>query len=191
MALQKATFAAGCFWGTEKFFQKEFGKGITEAILTWEDARSRLRGRPPIAAADARCRRQSIMVGYTGGHTQNPTYREVCSGTTGHAEALLFEYKPDLVKYEDLVHFFFKFHDPTTPNRQGNDVGTQYRSAIFYHTPEQKVIAERVIPEAQKNWKRKIMTEISPATVFWPAEEYHQQYLEKNPGGYCNHYSRY
>lgn len=102
------------------------------------------------------------MVGYTGGHTENPTYREVCSGTTGHAEALLLEYKPDLVPYEDLVRFFFRFHDPTTPNRQGNDIGTQYRSAIFYHSEEQKAVAEKVIPEAQTKWKRKIMTEVVP-----------------------------
>ncbi|KXS14129.1 oxide reductase [Gonapodya prolifera JEL478] len=159
--LAKATFGAGCFWGTEKFFKKEFGDGIVNAV-----------------------------VGYTGGHSQNPTYKQVCTGTTGHAEALEIEYRPEKVKYEDLVRFFFKFHDPTTLNRQGNDVGTQYRSAIFYYNPEQLEIAKAVTAEMQPLWKRPITTSFEPAGVFWLAEDYHQKYLEKNPAGYCNHYVR-
>jgi len=132
----------------------------------------------------------SAVVGYTGGSTANPTYKQVCSGTTGHAEALELEYQTEKVKFEDLVRFFFKFHDPTTLNRQGNDIGTQYRSAIFYHSPDQLEVAKRVTAEMQPLWKRPITTSFEPAGVFWVGEDYHQQYLEKNPGGYCNHWVR-
>ena len=124
----------------------------------------------------------SSKVGYTGGTAVNPTYREVCTGTTGHAEALQIEYDPSKVKYEDLVEYHFRMHDPTTMNRQGNDTGTQYRSAIFFHTPEQERIAKEVrdLLQATKI-KGKIVTEIVPAKVFYPAEDYHQLYLEANP----------
>ncbi|KAJ3318378.1 Peptide-methionine (S)-S-oxide reductase, partial [Gonapodya sp. JEL0774] len=114
----------------------------------------------------------------------------VCTGSTGHAEALEIEYKEDKVKYEELVRFFFKFHDPTTLNRQGNDVGTQYRSAIFYHTPAQLEIAKTITKEMEPLWKRPITTSFEPAGIFYKAEDYHQKYLENNPAGYCNHWVR-
>ncbi len=127
--------------------------------------------------------------GYIGGHTENPTYREVCSHKTGHAEAVEVVYDPSKVSYADLCTYFWRLHDPTTVNRQGPDVGDQYRSAIFYLTPEQKETAEMVKPEAQKKWKRPIVTEITAATTFYPAEDYHQDYFRKHGGHGC-HYLR-
>ena len=136
---------------------------------------------------------RTTAVGYMGGALSNPSYKDVCTGTTGHAEVLQIEFD-DQTKYEDLCRFFFRVHDPTTENRQGNDRGTQYRSVIFYHSADQKEIAERVKSEVESNDKamskyaqRKIVTEIKPATEFFKAEDYHQKYLDKNPGGYCNH----
>ncbi|KAF9971113.1 Peptide-methionine (S)-S-oxide reductase [Actinomortierella ambigua] len=155
---ETATFAAGCFWGVEKAFQRFYKD---------QDIKTR--------------------VGYTGGNSDSPDYKTVCSGSTNHAEALEIVYTPnDKINYAGLVEFFYRMHDPTTVNRQGPDVGTQYRSAIFYHTPEQKEIAERVTAEVQeKHYKgQKIVTEIKPATAWFDAEEYHQKYLEKNPSGY-------
>jgi peptide-methionine (S)-S-oxide reductase len=148
--MEKAVFAAGCFWGVESIFQELDGVVDT-------------------------------TVGYTGGKTENPTYKQVCYTDTGHAEAIEIIYNPDKVSYEQLLDIFWRMHDPTTLNRQGPDVGTQYRSAVFYYTPEQKTAAEKVKLEAQKKWKRPIVTEIVEGGVFYPAEDYHQDYF-KNRG---------
>jgi peptide-methionine (S)-S-oxide reductase len=119
-------------------------------------------------------------VGYSGGALENPTYKDVCSGTTGHAEVVEVEYDPSKVSYEELLEVFWENHDPTTLNRQGPDVGTQYRSAIFFHTPEQKAAARASKERAQDRFKKPIVTEITPAAEFYRAEEYHQRYFEKN-----------
>ncbi len=121
-------------------------------------------------------------VGYTGGHTDNPTYKKVCTNTTGHVEAVEVVFDPSIVSYEELLEIFWKMHDPTTPDRQGFNVGSQYRSAVFTTTPEQQEIALRKKEELQKSgkFKRPIVTEIIPASEFWPAEEYHQQYYKKH-----------
>lgn len=124
--------------------------------------------------------------GYTGGHTKNPTYEEVCSHTTGHAEAVLLEFDPDQVSYRTLVKHFFRMHDPTQLNRQGPDVGDNYRSAIFYFDDNQKFAAEEVIRSAQPNFKKPIVTQIAPADTFYPAEEYHQKYTQKTGLGMCH-----
>ncbi|KIW09093.1 peptide-methionine (S)-S-oxide reductase [Verruconis gallopava] len=155
---QLATVAAGCFWGVEHMYRKAFkDKGLIDA-----------------------------RVGYIGGDTENPSYRAVCSGRTGHAEALQVVYDPTKVTYRDLIEFFYKMHDPTTANRQGPDVGTQYRSAIFYHSPEQEEEAKTITKQVQEQWWKngKVTTEILPAKQWWDAETYHQLYLDKNPGGY-------
>ncbi|EEP76914.1 peptide methionine sulfoxide reductase msrA 1 [Uncinocarpus reesii 1704] len=155
---QKATFAAGCFWGVESLFRKRFGNG--KGLL-------------------------ETRVGYCGGDTQAPTYRGVCTGATGHAEALQMTFDPSIISYRQLLEFFYSMHDPTTQNRQGGDIGTQYRSAIFTHSDEQRRIAEAVTELVnQKWWANKVATEITPAGQWWDAEEYHQLYLNKNPGGY-------
>ena len=119
-------------------------------------------------------------VGYSGGALENPTYKDVCSGTTGHAEVVEVEYDPSKVSYEELLEVFWENHDPTTLNRQGPDVGTQYRSAIFFHTPEQEAAARASKEQAQDRFKTPIVTEITPAAEFYRAEEYHQRYFEKN-----------
>jgi methionine-S-sulfoxide reductase len=129
-------------------------------------------------------------VGYTGGTTVNPTYEEICTGRTGHAEAIEVVYDPAQGDYATILDLFFRLHDPTTLNRQHNDVGTQYRSAIFYTSEAQKEIAERVKTEQAGNFKKPIVTEISAASVFYSAEAYHQDYLVKNPGGYNCHVLR-
>jgi peptide-methionine (S)-S-oxide reductase len=126
-----------------------------------------------------------VRVGYTGGSAESPSYEQVCTGTTGHAEAVEVEFDPDEVSYGDLVERFWDFHDPTQMNRQGWDVGTQYRSAIFTHSPEQAEVAAEAKARAQLRFPRPIATEIVPATTFWPAEEYHQQYLVKNGRATC------
>ena len=156
-----AVLAGGCFWGME-----EIVRGIPGVVET--------------------------IAGYTGGTTPNATYEDVHTGRTGHAESVRIVFDPDKLSYEDLLGWFFRMHDPTTPNRQGNDVGTQYRSAIFYENDEQKRIAEKVKArvDASGKWKRPITTEIVAATEFWPAEDYHQNYLQKHPGGYTCHYLR-
>jgi len=128
-------------------------------------------------------------VGYTGGHTENPTYSDVCSHTTGHAEAVEVVYDPAKVSYAELCAYFWRLHDPTTVNRQGPDVGDQYRSAIFYLTDKQKETAGKAKVEAQKKWKKPIVTEIVKAGTFYPAEAYHQDYFKKNGGHGC-HYLR-
>jgi len=126
--------------------------------------------------------------GYAGGHLPNPTYHQVCSGNTGHAEVVEVTFDSAVISFKDLLQVFFTIHDPTTLNRQGADVGTQYRSAIFYHTAEQKAVAERVIAEmeAAQIWDNPIVTEIAPFTEFYPAEEYHRDYYLRNPDQpYC------
>ncbi len=124
-----------------------------------------------------------VVSGYAGGTVDRPSYQQVCSGTTGHAEVVQITFDPKVISFRDLLDVFFTIHDPTTLNRQGNDVGTQYRSAIFYHTPEQKAIAEETIRdlEAKKLWRDPIVTEIVPFTTFYPAEDYHQEYYANNP----------
>jgi peptide-methionine (S)-S-oxide reductase len=153
--MEKATFAAGCFWGVETRFRQ-----IPGVIET--------------------------RVGYTGGHTSKPTYEQVCSDKTGHAEAIEILFDPKQVTYAQLLDLFWHLHDPTQVNRQGPDVGSQYRSAIFTHTPEQEHIAKRSKEalEKSKRFKKPIATQILPATTFYPAEEYHQRYHEKH-GGSC------
>jgi peptide-methionine (S)-S-oxide reductase len=130
----------------------------------------------------------AVRSGYTGGHVPTPTYEHVCSGGTGHAEAVQIEFDPQVIRYRDLLDVFFTIHDPTTPDRQGADVGTQYRSAIFYHTPEQKATAESVMAAlaARGVWDDPIVTQLAPLTEFYPAEAYHRDYYRRNPGaGYC------
>ena len=131
---------------------------------------------------------EQVQSGYAGGHVANPSYEDVCTGTTGHAEVVQITFDPSVVSFDDLLHVFFTIHDPTTLNRQGGDVGTQYRSAIFYHSPEQKGTAERVIAELQAEnvWDDPIVTEVKPLAAFYPAEEYHRDYYRRNPNqGYC------
>ena len=148
--MEKATFGAGCFWGVEAAF-----RSVPGVIST--------------------------MVGYTGGKTENPTYQEVCADTTGHAEAVQVTYDPRQVSYEQLLDVFWKIHDPTTPNRQGPDVGSQYRSVIFYHSAAQQAAARAAIEKLNQSGglHRPVATEISSATTFYKAEDYHQRYLEK------------
>ncbi|MGH9358351.1 MAG: peptide-methionine (S)-S-oxide reductase MsrA [Terriglobia bacterium] len=155
--MEKATFAAGCFWGVESAFRE-----VPEVIST--------------------------RVGYTGGTLENPTYKDVCTDSTGHAEAVEVTYDPARLSYDDLLNVFWKSHDPTTLNRQGPDVGAQYRSAIFYHSPEQEAAAHASKDRLEKSGacRRPIVTEIVPASQFWQAEEYHQQYLEKRGMAHCH-----
>jgi len=126
---------------------------------------------------------EGVESGYAGGRSVNPTYREVCNGDTGHAEVVQVHFEPTVVSYRDLLNVFFAIHDPTTLNRQGNDIGTQYRSAIFYHNDDQKMIAETLIEElnAQKIWDKPIVTEVAPLDKFFMAEDYHQEYFANNP----------
>ena len=131
---------------------------------------------------------ESVESGYAGGKTPNPTYYQVCEGTTGHAEVVQIKFDPQVVTYKDLLDVFFTVHDPTTLNRQGNDVGTQYRSAIYYHSPEQKATAEQKIKDlnAEHLWNNPIVTEVTPISTFYVAEGYHQEYFENNPNQpYC------
>jgi peptide-methionine (S)-S-oxide reductase len=152
-----ATFGAGCFWGVEAGFRKI--PGVIDAL-----------------------------VGYSGGKTQNPTYRDVCSDETGHAEVVQVTFDPEKVSYQHLLDAFFKMHDPTQVNRQGPDFGTQYRTAIFYHSPEQEATARKTKDALQASGKFRtpIATEITPASTFWRAEEYHQRYLEKRGAASCH-----
>lgn len=147
----KATFGAGCFWCTEAVFQRL--KGVL-----------------------------SVKSGYSGGQTDNPTYREVCNGDTGHAEVTQLEYDPSIITYEELLEVFWKTHDPTTLNRQGNDVGTHYRSVVFYHDDSQKELAAsfKMKLEEEKVWSDPIVTEISPLTKFYEAENYHDDYYNQH-----------
>jgi peptide-methionine (S)-S-oxide reductase len=154
---EQATFAAGCFWGVEADFRQVPGVLATQ-------------------------------VGYTGGVTDNPTYKDVCSGRTHHAEAVEVTYDPARVSYADLLKVFWDNHNPTTPNRQGPDIGEQYRSAIFFHSPEQQAAAVASKEELERSgkWSRPIVTQIVPAELFYRAEDYHQQYLEKRGLSHCN-----
>ena len=130
-----------------------------------------------------------VQSGYAGGHVANPSYEDVCTGTTGHAEVVQITFDPTVVSFNDLLHVFFTIHDPTTLNRQGGDVGTQYRSAVFYHTPEQKAVTDNVIKElaAEHVWDDPIVTEVKPLEAFYPAEQYHRDYYRRNPNqGYCS-----
>jgi peptide-methionine (S)-S-oxide reductase len=155
--MAKATFGAGCFWGVEEEFRKV--PGVLETA-----------------------------VGYAGGKKDNPTYEDVCSDETGHAEVVEVEYDPARVSYDQLLDIFWNNHNPTTLNRQGPDVGSQYRSAIFFHAPEQQEAAKASKERLEKSGRfgRPIVTEITPASRFWRAEEYHQRYFEKRGGGSCH-----
>lgn len=131
---------------------------------------------------------EDVASGYSGGHVRSPSYREVCTGATGHAEVVQVTFDPAAISFQEILEVFFTVHDPTTLNRQGADVGTQYRSAIFFHSSEQKATAEQVIREldAAQLWPARIVTEVTPFDAFYPAEEYHQEYFARNPGqGYC------
>jgi methionine-S-sulfoxide reductase len=134
----------------------------------------------------------STRVGYTGGSVEQPTYQQVCTGTTLHAEAIEVVFDPSQLSFEKLLDYFFRMHDPTTLNRQHNDVGTQYRSSIFYHSEAQRAAAEKIKAQvdASGKWKKPVVTEIVAASEFWPAEKYHQKYLIANPGGYNCHVLR-
>ncbi|HMV50836.1 MAG TPA: peptide-methionine (S)-S-oxide reductase MsrA [Blastocatellia bacterium] len=152
-----ATLGGGCFWCVETVFNEL--RGVENAIS-----------------------------GYTGGHTLNPTYKEICYEDTGHAEVVQVTFDPQVISFREILEVFFTVHDPTTLNRQGADVGTQYRSAIFYHSPEQRAVAEQVIAEldAAGVWQNPIVTEVTEATTFYPAEDYHQEYFANNPNQpYC------
>ena len=155
---ETATFGMGCFWCSEAIFERL--KGV-----------------------------ESVESGYSGGSVDNPTYEQVCTGRTGHAEVIQIKYDPKTISFDELLEVFWKTHDPTTLNRQGADVGTQYRSVIFYHNDEQKKLAEQYKTELDKSgaWGDPIVTEISPLTNYFPAEDYHQEYFENNPEQqYCN-----
>jgi peptide methionine sulfoxide reductase msrA/msrB len=156
-----ATFSGGCFWGVQELIRQL--PGVLESI-----------------------------VGYTGGNTDKPGYEQVHTGRTGHAEAVQIVFDPKLISYEEILRHFFRLHDPTTPNRQGNDIGTQYRSAVFCQNDDQRKVAERVRGEVDQSgkWPAKVVTQIVPAATFYPAEGYHQDYLQKNPDGYTCHYLR-
>src|SRR5687767_4205350 len=156
--IDTATFGTGCFWCTEAIFEQ------LDGVL-------------------------KVTSGYSGGHIKNPTYKAVCTGETGHAECVQIQYEPEKISYDELLEVFWQVHDPTTPNRQGADVGTQYRSAIFYHNDEQKKKAEHYKNELNKNgaFKNPVVTEIAPASKFYTAEDYHQEYYQnnKNANPYC------
>jgi len=157
--LELATLGGGCFWCLEAVYLEL--KGI-----------------------------EKVISGYSGGTTINPTYYQVCEGTTGHAEVVQLIFDPSAISYKEILQVFFTIHDPTTLNRQGNDVGTQYRSAIYYHSPEQKQIAEATIQEitAAKIWDAPIVTEVASLDIFYPAEDYHQEYFWRNPyQPYCQY----
>ena len=159
--LETATLAGGCFWGMEDILRKIPGIEKSE-------------------------------VGYTGGFVPKPTYELVKKGDTGHAESIQIQFNPKVITFKEVLVYFFRMHDPTTKNRQQNDIGTQYRSAIFYHSPEQKAAAVAAIEtvNASKKWKAPVVTEVVEAKEFYPAEDYHQDYLQKNPSGYTCHYLR-
>ncbi|AGH94721.1 peptide-methionine (S)-S-oxide reductase MsrA [Pseudobdellovibrio exovorus] len=161
MSVQKAVLAGGCFWGVEELLRSYKGVLNTE-------------------------------VGYCGGDEDEANYNMVKTGTTEHAEAILIEFDDSQLSFADLLRAFFKLHDPTTPNQQGNDIGRQYRSVIFYQNEEQRQMAEQVKAEVNQSgkWRRPVATEIVPAEPFYPAEEYHQDYLQKHPDGYTCHYWR-
>jgi peptide-methionine (S)-S-oxide reductase len=154
---ETATLGGGCFWCTEAVFDEVIG--VTD-----------------------------VVSGYSNGHTENPTYEQICDGDTGHAEVVKVTFDPAQISYNDILGIFFAIHDPTTLNRQGNDAGTQYRSAIFVHSPAQRATAEAIIRKLNEEnlWGKPIVTEVSDAATFYPAEEYHQEFFKRNPNqGYC------
>ena len=161
MNLETIYLAGGCYWGLESLLGQI--KGIQETV-----------------------------VGFSGGHIDDVSYEEVSSGQTGHAETIMIKFDKDELSFENLLYEFFKLHNPTTPNQQGNDIGSQYRSSIFYTSNNQKEIAEKVIKkvEGSGHWEAKVVTEIKAFDKFFPAEEAHQKYLEKNPSGYSCHFKR-
>ena len=153
-----ATLAGGCFWCLEAVYDQLIGVS-------------------------------DVVSGYSGGQVVDPSYQAVCTGKTGHAECVQLTFNPSVISYRELLEVFFTIHDPTTLNRQGADVGSQYRSAIFYHSPEQKATAEQVIQtlELENIWEKPIVTEITTLSIFYPAEDYHQEYFQRNPyAGYCS-----
>jgi peptide-methionine (S)-S-oxide reductase len=155
--LETTTFGGGCFWCTEAVFDEVIG--VTD-----------------------------VVSGYTGGQLDNPTYDDICTGTTGHAEVIRVTFDPAVISYAEVLEIFFATHDPTTLNKQGADRGTQYRSAIFVHSPEQRLLAEKMIAQlnAEKIWGSPIVTEVTDAPIFYPAEDYHQEFFKRNPNqGYC------
>lgn len=157
MAIETATFAAGCFWGVEAAFREL--KGVVDAT-----------------------------VGYTGGHKDEPTYKDVCSGNTGHAEACEVKFDNEVITFDQLLDAFWKMHDPTQLNRQGPDIGSQYRSAVFFHSPEQEEKTKTSMKELfdSKKTRGPICTQVVPAQTFWAAEEYHQNYCAKTGRGFCH-----
>ncbi|RUO32759.1 peptide-methionine (S)-S-oxide reductase MsrA [Aliidiomarina sanyensis] len=156
-ALEQATLAGGCFWCLESAFNQL--QGVAR-----------------------------VKSGYAGGHTENPTYKEVCTGSTGHAEVVQITFDPTVISYRELLEIFFALHDPTQVNRQGNDIGTQYRTAIFFHSPAQEAAAHEIIAEieADKMWPDPVATQVAALETFYPAEDYHDNYFERNPQNqYC------
>jgi peptide-methionine (S)-S-oxide reductase len=156
--MEQITFGAGCFWCTEAVFQNL--KGVSK-----------------------------VVSGYMGGHKPDPTYMDICNGDTGHAEVIQVEYDPEIISFDELLLVFFKTHNPTTRNQQGNDIGTQYRSVIFYHTNEQKTAAQNMIDKLERElvFEKSIVTEISPVSKFYEAEDYHQNYFNQNTNKpYCS-----
>ena len=158
---ETATLAGGCFWGMQDLIRKLPG------VI-------------------------STRVGYTGGMTSSPTYRDICTGRTGHAEGLEITFDPERIGYRNVLELFFQIHDPTTENRQGNDIGSQYRSVIFFASEEQERIARETIADVEASglWPGRVVTEVVPVSQFWEAEEAHQDYLQKHPGGYTCHFPR-
>jgi len=157
MSMEHATLGGGCFWCLEPIYDAL--RGVTD-----------------------------VVSGYAGGHVPAPTYEQVCTGRTGHAEVIQITLDPAVISYRELLEVFFTVHDPTTLNRQGADVGTQYRSVIFYHSPGQRAIAEEVIADVARQglWRDPLVTQLVPYDAFYPAEDYHQRYFERNPNqGYC------
>jgi peptide-methionine (S)-S-oxide reductase len=155
--LETATCGGGCFWCTEAVFDEVIG--VTD-----------------------------VVSGYTGGQLANPTYDDICTGSTGHAEVIRVTFDPALISYAEILEIFFATHDPTTLNKQGADRGTQYRSAVYVHSPEQRLLAEKMIAQlnAEKIWGSPIVTEVTDAPIFYPAEDYHQEFFKRNPNqGYC------
>jgi peptide-methionine (S)-S-oxide reductase len=158
MVQEIATLGGGCFWCLEAIYDQLIGI-------------------------------EEVVSGYSGGHIDNPTYEQVCGGITGHAEVMQIKYDTSIISFKEILGVFFAFHDPTTLNRQGADVGTQYRSVVFYHTDEHKTTTEQAIAkfEAERLWPNPIVTEITPLDIFYPAEDYHQDYFARNPRqGYCS-----
>ncbi len=158
MSLETTTLGGGCFWCTEAVFDELIGV-------------------------------VDVVSGYAGGHKENPTYQEVCSETTGHAEVIQIEFNPEEISFKEILQIFFATHDPTTLNRQGNDIGSSYRSVIFYNSDEQKKIADELIDEITRDdvFGKPVVTEVTPFSNFYPAEEYHQNYYANNPNqGYCS-----